>query len=219
MLRKNEFPEPSWSLDRLQNWCRASLRRLATDAWWVGTALIYAEKKIKEEGRWMQFCKDSCPGLSYETIRRYIRLAQAVNDPQVLEDLELNKAYQLAFIVPVKAKATKPAEPHSTPGKPPTSTSGSGQPPKDDPPEADELDDPDDPARKPDDHQRHLQPGTHLDFFAAKVAEQLDALQQMPKQERWKDLDVERLRNNLEALRNLVERALKDLPKRRRKAG
>ena len=51
--------------------------------------LAYAEAQCKEEGTWMEFCREACPGLSYETLRRYIRLAQAVKDPNNLDGMEL----------------------------------------------------------------------------------------------------------------------------------
>jgi hypothetical protein len=221
-IDKSGLPQSTWSIDQLKTWLLATCSKWALDAYWMGTALIYAERELKDQGKWMEFCREACPGLSYETLRRYIRLAKAVKAPDKLYGIRLNQAYELTGIVqPKKAEQphTTPDQPHATPDKPPTTGSGSRQPPKNDPPVVGGVDDPDDAAPGPNVQGRHLRPAATLDFFAAKVVEQLHALQQLPKQERCQGLDVERLRNSLEALKDLVENVLHDLPKHRRKAG
>jgi hypothetical protein len=211
MLRKNDLPQKTWSLDQLKTWLQAACKRWALDAYWMGLALLYSRDQLKEEGIWMEFCREACPGFSYETIQRYIRLAKAVKDPEKLEGIRLNQAYELTGIVQAKKKPeAKPNQPHTTPGKP-------RGPSKNDTTE--DQTDVDDPAEDPSLHQRsQSRPGMHLAFFAVKVVEQLTAVQSLPKNERWQDLDLETIRSHLLELQEQVAKALKDLPKTRRKA-
>lgn len=208
MLRNkplSEVPERKWSLSDLKAWLQSACKRWALDAYYMGLALIYARDHLKEEGKWMEFCREACPGYSYETISRYIRLAEAVKDPDALQGIRLNQAYELTGVV--SRKATNPQNtPHATQDNPGVPNERNQDTP------GDQLFETEVQQREP------SRPGTTLTFFVAKTLEQLAALEQVPKKERWQELDVETVRASLIELLSLVERALKDLPKLRRKA-
>src|SRR5689334_8296777 len=100
MMRAHaEVPKRTWSLERLKSWLQATSKRWALDAYYMGLALSYARPQLKEDGLWMEFCRDACPGYSYETLMRWVRLAESVKDPVMLDGIRLTEAYERVGIV------------------------------------------------------------------------------------------------------------------------
>jgi hypothetical protein len=227
MVRKQRSPETRKAIEALkkmslpdrQTWIRVKWRLSSTEAWWIGMALLITEQELKDEGnyegKWTEFLQGAGPGIAYESCRRYMRLAGAIEDPEMLEDVPLNKSYQLCCIVSSKAKPVKPhvSAERSTPGGPDTTPAKPVAKENEALPEVVRSD------GDPIVHKRaQALPGGTLSFFAAKVVEQLGALESLPKKERWRDLNVETLRRQLLELQTAVDKALRDLPKSQRNA-
>lgn len=100
-------PDESWDLDRLAEFCKATLRRTATDAFRLGKALSLSRDKQKEDRNWLTWLK-GIP-MPKSTAYRYMDLA-AKFTPTQIKNLTLSDAYRiLAKVRAAHAPAVEPA--------------------------------------------------------------------------------------------------------------
>ena len=100
----NETPNDTWSLQQLQQYCRAVQGRMALDAWRLGWALVYAKAK-QLPGNWGAWLNAYCPSFSKATASRYMKLARSFAEDE-LNGVALTEAYhKMGVHTSAKAKA------------------------------------------------------------------------------------------------------------------
>jgi hypothetical protein len=75
MFEKAGNPQESWSLNELAGYLRTTLRKTVLDKWNCGRAMLIAQEKLKEEGKFNQWVEQEI-GISRITGWRYRKIAE-----------------------------------------------------------------------------------------------------------------------------------------------
>src|SRR5688572_900547 len=118
MFEKTGNPQESWSLNELAGYLRTTLRKTVLDKWNCGRAMLIAQQKLKEEGKFNQWVEQEI-GVSRITGWRYRKIAELFTHEDV-QRLTLKELYAgLKAIEPQHADESTVEESH--PVRPPES--------------------------------------------------------------------------------------------------
>jgi hypothetical protein len=110
-VRGEENPEPNWNLEKLRTYVTTIGRRMAVDVWRLGRALMFARRQIEDRSAWKPWVAANCPGISYRTAMRYVKLATLYSTFEDIEKDGIRRAYIKAEIIKraegARAKPTK----------------------------------------------------------------------------------------------------------------
>ncbi len=99
---------------RAEGWALRAIQEVARAGW----ALRLAKEQVSH-GNWQRWVEENLPGLSYETVRRYIRFVEWLSIQEAIPEFDsLSEAYRAAGILPdavkTAGKAISPSEMDTT---------------------------------------------------------------------------------------------------------
>src|SRR5579871_2999068 len=102
-MKEKDCPKKDWSVEQLTEYVQRIDSRMAVDRWRIGMACRLVEGQLKAEGKFMQWVNETFGESRYQSIRRYMRLAEQVTEEE-LGAAKVTEAYRALGIIRTNKK-------------------------------------------------------------------------------------------------------------------